>query len=380
MGHRANLVLVQDDRASVRYDHWAAHDLSCHLVLGPEYTLRWVRQQESVDHLGGGGWLDEVWCQGGLTMDLDHRRLTWFDMPTEDDLARRSVVADLLTRTWPGWTVRRADEGIGDLAVAAGVSAEQVRNPDVAELITAMAARAVTLRENPPGSGRWSPAAEEPYYCLVTVARGDDLAVSLVDHCHAAWLGSALVERVLAGPGAVRSGARAVDLRHRHLSGGVHVDLDARRMSYWSTGGTHGLAEHVQQRWGPDVDVIVLAGRITDHLALTGGFVVCDAPDFVATATELAADLVQTHRSTTAHPAIQALSALTTVFGDVPPGVNPAIADHHPVAATTEELAEAANHLAELVRRYSADEPAPAGRSTDWSGPPVMGTPAAEMP
>lgn len=271
VGHRANLVVVEGGRASVRYDHWAAHDLSSHLVLGAEYTLRWVRQQESVDHHAGGGWLDELWCQGGLTIDLDHCWLTWFDMPTAYDLARRAVVVDLLARTWPGWTVTRADGGVRDLAAAAGVSVERVRYPDLVELITATVARDVALCEDPPGSGRWCAAEQEPHYCLVTVARGDDLAVSLVVHAsHAAWLGSALVERVLAAPGATRGGARAVDLRRCEPSGGVHIDVDARRMSYWSVDDTHELAEHVRERWGRDVDVIVLPGHLVEQLTLTG--------------------------------------------------------------------------------------------------------------
>lgn len=352
MGHRANLVLVQDGRASVRYDHWAAHNLSSHLVLGPEYTLRWVRQQESVDHHAGGGWLDELWCQGGLTMDLDRRRLTWFDIPTEYDLPRRAAVADLMARTWPEWTSLRA-EGLPDLAAAAGVPGERVRHPDVVELITATVARDVGLGEEPPGSGRWCPTEDEPHYCLVTVARGDDLAVSLVDHaCHAAWMGSALVDRVLGAPGATRSGARAVDLRRADPSGGVHVDVCARRMSYWAAGDTRGLAGHVRDRW--DLDVVVLSGRFTEHLALTGGFVTSEAPDMAAAMRALAAELVTTHSPVQVHPANQVLNALTAVLGDVPPGVNPSIADHHPIEPTREELAAVVVHVGELLRRYGA--------------------------
>jgi hypothetical protein len=125
MGHRANFAVVEHGVATVFYDHWAGCDLSDHLVLGPEHTLRWVRQQEPVGDQPNGGWLDEVWACGGLTVDLDRRRLVWFDLPTQDH-PRRRVILDVLARTWPGWNVRHTARGLGDIAEAAGVPRARV--------------------------------------------------------------------------------------------------------------------------------------------------------------------------------------------------------------------------------------------------------------
>lgn len=355
MGHRANLVVVQDGLPTVRYDHWAAHDLSDRLVLGPAYTLRWVCQQERVDDRADGGWLDEVWSQGGLTMDLEQRRLVWYDMPAGLDLVRRRVVAALLARTWAGWTVEWAYEGIRDLAAAAGVPPERVRNPDIVDLIIARAPREVALREDPPGSKRWSPVEGEPEYHLVTVAGGGDLWVSLVDQaCHAAWLGSGLVARVLAAPAVTRGNAAGIDLGGHDPRGGVHVDLDVARMSYWSTTNTYGLSEHVADRWGPEFEIVFLQDRIADHLALAGGFVTRQAPDMAAALREFLGDLARTHGTGQVHPAIQALEALESVLPAVPAAVNPAIADHHPMGAAADELAAVIAHAGALLREYGS--------------------------
>ncbi|MGQ0575538.1 MAG: hypothetical protein ACT4RN_15240 [Pseudonocardia sp.] len=121
MGHRANLVLVEHGSAAVYYDHWAASDLSNHLVIGPDHVVRWVRRQEFVGDDPDGGWLDELWACGGLTVDLDRHGLVWFDIPADNEPRRRRVILALLDRTWPGWTVQYAVRGLGDVAEAAGV-------------------------------------------------------------------------------------------------------------------------------------------------------------------------------------------------------------------------------------------------------------------
>lgn len=358
-------MLVEGGRPTVRYDHWAAHNLGEHLVLGPEYTMRWVREQERVDDHANGGWLDELWSQGGLTMEPGRRRLVWYDMAGRLDLRRRRVVAALLARTWAGWTVEWAHHGISDLAAAAGVPRERVRNPDIANLIEATEPQDVALREDPPGTGRWVPDDDELDTDddeldadLVTVAGGGDLAVALVRHaCHAAWVGSVLVARVLAGPGATAGTAVGVHLGSHQPSGGVHVDLDARRVSYWCTSGTHGLGDRMHEKWGPDIEPVFLQDRFAEHLALTGGFVTADPPDLAAELAAFLGDVAGTHATGQVHPAISALDALESVVGALPSGrvrsaVNPAIADHHPVAATAEELAAVVAHGAELMAFY----------------------------
>lgn len=363
MGHRANLVLVEGGRPTVRYDHWAAHDLGEHVVLGPEYTMRWVREQERVDDQADGGWIDEVWSQGGLTMEPERRRLVWYDMYGRQDLRRRRVVAELLARTWPGWTVEWAYRGQSDLAAAAGVPRERVRNPDIAGLIDASEARDVALREEPPGTTRWVPDPAELDADLVTVAGGGELAVTLIRHvCHAAWLGSALVVRVLEEPGATSPTAAGVDLGGYEPHGGVHVDLDARRVSYWCTGEIYGLDDRMQERWGADFEPVFLQDRFDEHLALTGGFVTVDPPDMIPALTEFLTDVARTHMAGQAHPAISALNALESVGGGVSDGgtrslINPAIADHHPVSATAEELAAVVRHSADLFALYSGPTP-----------------------
>lgn len=226
MGHRANLVLVERGCATVYYDHWAACDLSNHLVLGPDYTMRWVRQQEWVGDQPDGGWLDELWASGGLTADLDQQRLVWFDIPTNNDPRRRRVILAMLARTWPGWTVEYAERGLGDVAEAAGVPRRRVGDP---------------------------------------------------------------------GPG-VRPNAS--------------VDV---------------------------TDTMGMPAALTEYLD----------------------EFTRTHAAEAVHPAIQAMDALESLLG-LPAGVlNPAIADHHPLAATADEVAAAVAHAGRLMSDYLADVQGP---------------------
>ncbi|MGQ0466658.1 MAG: hypothetical protein ACT4QG_15205 [Sporichthyaceae bacterium] len=91
MGNRATLVMVDGGEPDIRYGHWAANDLSNHLVLGPVWTERFVRHHPS------GEWLDDAWTEGGLAMDLEKRTLVWFDNLTAADPLWRDLAMGLLS-------------------------------------------------------------------------------------------------------------------------------------------------------------------------------------------------------------------------------------------------------------------------------------------
>ena len=115
MGNRANLVVVDGDEPDIRYGHWAANDLSNHLVLGPAWTESFIRHHES------GTWLDNTWAEGGVAMDPRRRTLIWFDNLSAGDPTWQRLVAHLLSQTWPGWSISYAHHGICEIAAAAGV-------------------------------------------------------------------------------------------------------------------------------------------------------------------------------------------------------------------------------------------------------------------
>lgn len=128
MGHRCNLVIVENGTPVVYYDHWAANTLDTTLFWGPERTLTFIRQREPVS----GPLLDPVWGEGGAVLDLDRKRLTWFG--GEDincDIIWRRVQSSLMARNWPGWEIRNCPEGVHSIADAAGLPREgKLRNPD----------------------------------------------------------------------------------------------------------------------------------------------------------------------------------------------------------------------------------------------------------
>ncbi len=65
-------------------------------------------------------WLDDLWADGGLAMDLRRQRVVWWDLPAGQDLARFRLVHALMARTWPGWEIAWAYHQMVDLKAAVG--------------------------------------------------------------------------------------------------------------------------------------------------------------------------------------------------------------------------------------------------------------------
>jgi hypothetical protein len=114
MGHRANLVIVENQEHQLFYSHWCANSLDRNLFWGVEHSLAFIRLQEEVNELG---WLDEVWAEGGVVVDLDNKILLLFG--GEDliyDILLRHFYLQLIQQVWRGWTVKWAYQGIVDIA------------------------------------------------------------------------------------------------------------------------------------------------------------------------------------------------------------------------------------------------------------------------
>lgn len=99
------------------YSHWGAVTVAEDIFRGPARTEEFIRANEPTTE-----WLDDVWAQGGVVLDQDHRRLTYyyFEWPHDEDVRR--VYESLLAETWRAseWTVNRALTW-QDIAEAAGV-------------------------------------------------------------------------------------------------------------------------------------------------------------------------------------------------------------------------------------------------------------------
>jgi hypothetical protein len=115
MGSRANFVIADRDGWRLRYSHWAASGIASIVAPGPSAALRFIDAQAD------GEWLDDVWAEGGALVDVTRRVLLFWGGDLTDELPVRRAFMRVLALTWPGWTVRWATDGLGDLAAHVGL-------------------------------------------------------------------------------------------------------------------------------------------------------------------------------------------------------------------------------------------------------------------
>jgi hypothetical protein len=124
MGHRANYAIREGARVELYRSHWGALDVPRDLFWGSESAVEFVRELSPV-----GGWMDEVFCEGGAAIDLDQRALTLYGgeaLLYEADL--RPLYLELLALSWEGWRVAWAYEGVTDLLRALSIDDEPYRS------------------------------------------------------------------------------------------------------------------------------------------------------------------------------------------------------------------------------------------------------------
>jgi hypothetical protein len=198
MGHRANLVVVDDDGWRLYYSHWVANGIYRRLAAGPDAALAFVRAQSPADPRDG--WLDDVWSEGGALIDVPARRLLWYGNDWMIELPAWRVFRRVLAETWPGWRVDWAYDGIGDLAAHVGVDRAVVRNLSE-DRFAAAPYVSYDLDELVRPDDAELPANEQGSYTLLTV-RTDRLAAWVLsenDECQLAWLGPVWTHAVCPG-------------------------------------------------------------------------------------------------------------------------------------------------------------------------------------
>ncbi|SEG69022.1 hypothetical protein SAMN05216223_108144 [Actinacidiphila yanglinensis] len=221
-------MVVENGAWRRHFSHWAANRVVADLLPGPAAATRCFRANREIDE-----WLDDVWCEGAALVDHDRRVLRWFAFADSwaDHVAARAVLA----RTWPGWDVRFAHDGMGDLTHHLGLGRDLTRAPGWFETFEPF----------------WSPDAEETEPWSVVSLRLPGGAVR-------AW-GSGLetVEQVAAGPRLIDllAGSPATPPPADMPYGGVHFDPRARTVSMWAVqtvAGVHDWPLPGWERWSLD--------------------------------------------------------------------------------------------------------------------------------
>ncbi|WP_407562119.1 hypothetical protein [Streptomyces sp. 184] len=259
MGDRANYVLVRDGDWHLYYSHWGATGLDVHLLDGPGGAGRFITAQREV---GRDDWLDDVWCAGAALVDLDAHELLFFTGHCQDYVHRRALLT-VLGRTWPGWRIRWAYDGLEDLAAYVGVDADLVRS---------------SLAKAEPGPPRTSglPAADpwDDSALAVTVADGGGVRAYAI-----------CIEelRDLLGRGPAVAGQvphdGLTDRWYTVPAGGLHVDTVHRRVCAWTLLHLPGAAGASGLRRWPGWEWTFWADRYGEHERAAAGALGFDRPD-----------------------------------------------------------------------------------------------------
>ncbi|WP_412517666.1 hypothetical protein K8Z49_04525 [Actinomadura madurae] len=327
MGARANYVLIDADGLSLHYSHWGADGVCSALVAGPEAARRFIAAQHRCAD-PARDWLDDRWAEGGAVVDHTARRLVFYGDQLMLEIPCKRAFLALLGLTWPGWTVRWAYDGIGDLAAAAGFDRSLVRSPDRDE-------RAV------PEETETDP---DDMHHLLTVRTAEGITVyPLYWELHTAWQGPGLADRPPAG------GLPRRDLGTVPVSG-LHVDVPARTAGAWVGASCTGLVPALEELW-PGWRVEFWEDRYEEQLARCEGAVTVPARDPVAALDEVVSTLGRRRGD---DPVPRMLETVRRHAGDREVELNPYFTAHRQVDAEDDEWRSVLDSAADLRARLAA--------------------------
>ncbi len=301
MGQRANLVIKQNGARRVFYDHWCANRLDIELFWGPVAAITFIEQREEV---GEGRWLDDVWCEGAVLIDLDAKKLIFFG--GEDILYepfRRRAFLSLLSDVWRGWTVEWAYEGL--LSIADNLSLP--RNILLSDLDKKKIFK--PFHDND---------AIEYNGVLFTLKDGGGVRVTRLSGTHYSFL---------YGPESLLTHNARLSVEPLRWTGsepigGAHIDLIQRELTLWWAQPASELRKRTAEAWG-GWSVKWLGDRVEDHLALAGDVVSMPVPPLQERRRNEISRLRARCQFEQTNPAREAMAALRAAGHEVS-GLNPA--------------------------------------------------------
>lgn len=233
MGHRANLVIVRNHSYELYYSHWCATTLPEDLFWGEPYAVQFIEAQRRVDETE---WLDDVWAEGGVVLDLEKKKLLFYG--GEDlhyDLPLRQLFLKLMRQVWDGWEINWAHEGIVDLASYVGYPKEKVltgRNKEANDASLA-----------PPEKKHWVDTVGS-----VKFSQSELLLFPL----------SGAVEKYLVnGPEMVKRINKSFGYKSLALAewteyfpqAGFHIDVEQKRVEFWHADDIPNISQIMKEIW-----------------------------------------------------------------------------------------------------------------------------------
>lgn len=259
MGHRANLLLVDESGYELYYCHWCATSLVHALFWGPEFAVRYIRQTQQTNE-----WLNTVWAEGGAVLDTHRKRLLLYG--GEDvlfDIPLRRVYLELLELMWEGWQVEWAYDGIVDMAAYVGYPGEKVLQPPLD-----FSSGSITLP--PPQEPDWintiaSIRLEDGTIRIMPLELMLDSILPYGEHLVSALKRDAELEQFsLASTGA------------SFPTGGLHIDEGEKTLFFWSA-YEDNLLKRIESDW-EGWKIEWLKDNYETHIALTENRIKLETP------------------------------------------------------------------------------------------------------
>lgn len=253
MGHRANLVIVDESGYQLYYCHWCAISIPFSIFWGPEIALEFIRQQRALE-ADETGWLDTVWAEGGVLVDVPRQQVFFYggeNLPY--DIPLRRLYLALVRQVWTGWNVQWAINGIVSIASYVGLPLEVVCKP----------------MEKSRGKCRLPAPTEVGWENTIGSIKRKD---GIIDF----FPTEILLEYILPhGPSSVVKAMYRRKLLTEYRCEtlpefGFHIDEAAKTLSYWASDEENIREAELIPLW-PGWDVIPLHDDFETHIQLTDG-------------------------------------------------------------------------------------------------------------
>jgi len=284
VGSRASYAVIEDGRVELFSSRWGGMSIVANMLAGPDAATAMIRppvartpppDDDLPARLLWNGpdpateLLDDVFCEGAALIDHDRRVLLAFQW-MDDQPTFAAAIADLAA-AWPGWQVRWAFDGIGDLAAYLGQDRSTVRSESEKDTYD------LESFYSPAQRGEFHLDDDEEwdlFRCVLSV-RHDDGSL----HLYAS--GTRIDDMALPAPAAfdgLPSGFATLHCADIPRSG-IHVDFRSRTAGVWTIDALEGYLDDAESTW-PGWRWTLWGGDIHRHLAACDGrLTVPDPPD-----------------------------------------------------------------------------------------------------
>lgn len=241
MGHRCNLVIIENGTTQIYYDHWAANRLDQELFWGPKLAYLFIKQLEPTQNF----WSDDVYCEGGCVLDCDNKHLIWFG--GDDimyDASENLIHSELMKVQWEGWNIEWATDGVYDIAEKAGIKKEFVMSNSDFKPNHLEQARIDKSHEN-----TFLYANGITSFTCNNQTKSAVLHGELASLAHSELTKKKLLKLINEFP--VETFERVKKLGHDWpgLEWGAHFDFNTMSITSWCPNPDPGLIERLQDHW-----------------------------------------------------------------------------------------------------------------------------------